>query len=223
MLPNLRFIAGSVVATVAMMMFGFGLFAAFRLANQSSVVLARTGDVPPPQVFAQGPEEEPSPAAPPNAADAPAPAAEVAPTADAASARVPDAAPGPPQTPRPRRCRIFRRPLWTSGPRRRRPMPRPMQSRRRPLRLPRRPIPPRRRQRRSLPKQGRQRSRASPPLRRVPLPLPLRPAPNRRPWRQRVRSSRTSGSKRLRGCRPLHLKPSPSERSPSRHANRCAG
>jgi hypothetical protein len=91
MLPNLRFIAGSVVATVAMMMFGFGLFAAFRLANQSSVVLARTGDVPP-SFFAQGPEEQPPSIAPPSpAADAaPAMAPDTAPAAEAAPTAVPD-------------------------------------------------------------------------------------------------------------------------------------
>src|SRR5580693_3359461 len=94
MLPNLRFIAGSVVATVAMMMFGFGLFAAFRLANQSSVVLARTGDVPVPPLFAQGPEEQPPSIAPPSpAADTPTPAAQGAPATDVAPATVPHPAP----------------------------------------------------------------------------------------------------------------------------------
>ena len=34
MLPNLRFIAASVVASLAIMTFGFGLFAAFRIANR---------------------------------------------------------------------------------------------------------------------------------------------------------------------------------------------
>jgi hypothetical protein len=78
MLPNLRFIAASVVATVALMMFGFGLFAAFRLANQSSVVLARTNDVLTPPVFVQEPAVEPSAAAPPRPdADPPARAADV--------------------------------------------------------------------------------------------------------------------------------------------------
>ena len=52
MLPNLRFIAASVVACIAIMTFGFGLFAAFRIANQSSVVLARSSDLPAPAVFA---------------------------------------------------------------------------------------------------------------------------------------------------------------------------
>ncbi|HXW24065.1 MAG TPA: hypothetical protein VEK73_04910 [Xanthobacteraceae bacterium] len=99
MLPNFRFIAASVVASLAVMMFGFGLFAAFRLANQSSVVLARTGDLPAPPVFAQGREEEPAvapslepvetaatpEAAPATAPDASRPAAEIAP------AVVPDA------------------------------------------------------------------------------------------------------------------------------------
>src|SRR5262249_56805231 len=81
MLPNLRFIAASVVASIAIMTFGFGLFAAFRIANQSSVVLARPNDLPAPRVFAQSPEEGSAPAAATPVAHAPAPVAEAAPAA----------------------------------------------------------------------------------------------------------------------------------------------
>src|SRR5580704_2425010 len=95
MLPNLRFIAASVVASVALMMFGFGMFAAFRLANQSSVVFARTGDVPPPPTFAQYPEDEAAASAIP-IAETPAPASEAAPTvAPAGLAPVAETAPAP--------------------------------------------------------------------------------------------------------------------------------
>src|SRR5713101_5585977 len=103
MLPNLRFIAASVVATVALMMFGLGLFAAFRLANQSSVVLARTNDVLTPPVFAQEPAAEPSAAPMPSPdADPPARAAEVPaasvpdPPAPARAAEAPRAEEAPP-------------------------------------------------------------------------------------------------------------------------------
>src|SRR5262249_40294553 len=95
MLPNLRFIAASVVASIALMTFGFGLFATFRIANQSSVVLARSTDLPAPRVFAQSPEEAPAPAtASPTAQvqvpdSEPAPAVAPAPLAPETTARAP--------------------------------------------------------------------------------------------------------------------------------------
>jgi len=55
MLPNVRFMAASVVATIALMLFGFALFAAFRLANQSSVLQAHTNDATSPAAFANRP------------------------------------------------------------------------------------------------------------------------------------------------------------------------
>src|SRR5215471_5162715 len=86
MLPNVRFMAASVVATVAMMLFGFGLFAAFRIANQSSVLQAHTNDAGPP-AFADGPVGPPliimppvarTPDVPEESAAAPSPAPEAA-------------------------------------------------------------------------------------------------------------------------------------------------
>jgi hypothetical protein len=74
MLPNLRVIAASLVASIALMTFGFGLFAAFRIANQSSVVFAHPSDVPAPPGFAQSPEEEPAAVPAPRAEAQPAPA-----------------------------------------------------------------------------------------------------------------------------------------------------
>lgn len=44
MLPNLRFIAVSVLATVAIVIFSFGLFAAFRLANRTSFGISPGGE-----------------------------------------------------------------------------------------------------------------------------------------------------------------------------------
>src|ERR1043165_820010 len=80
MLPNLRFIAASVVASIALITFGFGLFAAFRIANQSSVVLARANDLPAPRVFAQSVEEAAAPATPTATPEVVPPTAEPAPT-----------------------------------------------------------------------------------------------------------------------------------------------
>src|SRR5262249_39717429 len=88
MLPNLRFIAASLVASIAIMTFGFGLFAAFRIANQSSVVFARPGEFPAPQVFAQSPEEAPAAAPPAEVTPEPAQAA-----AEVAAPAVADVAP----------------------------------------------------------------------------------------------------------------------------------
>src|SRR5262249_1702749 len=139
MLPNLRVIAASVVASVAIMVFGFGLFAIFRIANQSSVVLARPSEFPTPTVFAQGPEEIP-PAAVTFATEPQVPAAEaaapeVAPPTPETSARpspetAPPPRPPPPALPHPISLPRLRRPRrHASGagrnPRRRPPCPGP--------------------------------------------------------------------------------------------------
>ena len=58
MLPDFRVIAISVVATIMIMMLGFGLFAALRIANQASAKLLARGETPLARVF---PETAPAP------------------------------------------------------------------------------------------------------------------------------------------------------------------
>src|ERR1043166_1604781 len=90
MLPNLRFIAASVVASIALITFGFGLFAAFRIANQSSVVLARANDLPAPRVFAESREEAPAAATASSTAEVVAPGTEAAPAVAADRSSAPE-------------------------------------------------------------------------------------------------------------------------------------
>src|SRR5262249_23464384 len=92
MLPNVRFMAASVVATLAMMLFGFGLFAASPLATQPSALQAHPNAAPSPAASATRPAGPPLIIVPPVARTPDAPeqiAAEPPPAPEAATAAAP--------------------------------------------------------------------------------------------------------------------------------------